>query len=177
MIAAAMSGLPPFEDVYREYLPRIGSFLRAQLGNSTEAEDVTAQVFARAFEAYARFEPRCSTPSAWLFKIARNASLDHRRRSNQRQLAEAAAGAYAANEFEGIDPCQLAETRLWAGSVRRAVATLPERQREVISLRHRLGLTFKEAGARLHCSEDAAKMLYHRGLRALRPMLTEGVAA
>jgi DNA-directed RNA polymerase specialized sigma24 family protein len=142
MIAAALPELPPFEDVYREYLPRIGSFLRAQLGNSTEAEDVTAQVFARAFEAYARFEPRCSTPSAWR-----------------------------------IDPCQLAETRLWAGSVRRAVATLPERQREVISLRHRFGLTFKEAGARLHCSEDAAKMLYHRGLRALRPMLTEGVAA
>jgi RNA polymerase sigma factor (sigma-70 family) len=171
MIPTPDAGRPTFEEVYREYLPRIGAFLRAQLRNSTEAEDVTAQVFARAFEAYGRFEPRCSTPSAWLFRIARNASIDHQRRSRQRQLAEEAVGRSAANDFERIDPCELAENRLWASSVRRAMATLPERQRRVISLRHLFGLTFREVGACLHCSDDAAKMLYHRGLRAVRPML------
>ena len=43
----------------------------------------------------------------------------------------------------------------------------PERQREAISLRHS-GLSFDEVGGLLGCSEDAAKMLYHRALKALR---------
>ena len=47
------------------------------------------------------------------------------------------------------------------------MARLPERHREVIGLRHS-GLTFLEVGGLMGCSEDAAKMLYHRALRALR---------
>jgi DNA-directed RNA polymerase specialized sigma24 family protein len=47
------------------------------------------------------------------------------------------------------------------------VARLPERQRDSISLRHS-GLSFEEVGVLMSCTEDAAKMLYHRGLKALR---------
>jgi DNA-directed RNA polymerase specialized sigma24 family protein len=47
------------------------------------------------------------------------------------------------------------------------VAQLPERQRDAISLRHS-GLRFDEVGKLLGCSEDAAKMLYHRALKALK---------
>ena len=52
------------------------------------------------------------------------------------------------------------------------VERLPERQREAISLRHS-GLSFQEVGALLGSSEDAAKMLYHRALRALRAAAAE----
>src|SRR3977135_37871 len=47
------------------------------------------------------------------------------------------------------------------------VAQLPERQRDAISLRHS-GLRFDEVGKLLGCSEDAAKMLYPRALKALK---------
>src|SRR5207302_684334 len=47
------------------------------------------------------------------------------------------------------------------------VAQLSERQRDAISLRHS-GLSFEEVGTLMSCSEDAAKMLYHRALKALR---------
>ena len=47
------------------------------------------------------------------------------------------------------------------------VARLPERQRDAISLCHS-GLSFDEVGRLMSCSEDAAKMLYHRALKALR---------
>jgi DNA-directed RNA polymerase specialized sigma24 family protein len=51
-----------------------------------------------------------------------------------------------------------------------AVSRMPDRQREVIGLRSS-GLSFAEVGALMSCSEDAAKMLYHRALKALRLLL------
>jgi len=155
---------PPFEDLYREYVGRIYAFLRSQLGTAVDAEDVTSQVFVKAYEAYARYEPRHATPSAWLFQIARNAALDHHRRSGRRLKMERA----LAHQPEALaDPGVMAQERIAYRELMHAVAELPERQREVIGLRHS-GLTFLEVGQLMSCSEDAAKMLYHRALKALR---------
>jgi RNA polymerase sigma-70 factor (ECF subfamily) len=160
--------LPSFEDVYREYLPRIYGFVLAQLRNAAEAEDVTAQVFISAYRAYDRFEARADTPSAWLFRIARNAIYDHHRRSGVRERTLRELGSV---QEPGQDPAAVAESRLVYGELLEAVRKLPERQREVVALRHRSDLGFKEIGALMGCSEDAAKMLYHRALKALRELV------
>jgi RNA polymerase sigma-70 factor (ECF subfamily) len=160
-----MSPRPEFEDLYREFLPRIYGYALSQLRNATEAEDVTAQVFIRAYEAYDRFEPRAATPAAWLFRIARNAILDFHRRAGVRDRAEQELGRGLG---EGEDPSRLAEDRVLYGDLLAAVRRLPERQRQVIGLRHRSDLGFKEIGELMGCSEDAAKMLYHRALKVLR---------
>lgn len=155
---------PPFEDLYREYMGRIYAFVRAQVGSAADAEDVTAQVFMNAYQAYDRFEPRHSTPAAWLFRIARNATLDHFRAGGRRErLRRTVEQQPVALE----DPAQEAEERIRYRALLAHVARLPERHREVISLRHS-GLSFEEVGGLMSCSEDAAKMLYHRALKALR---------
>ena len=155
---------PPFEDLYRDYVGRVYAFLRSQLGNAVDAEDVTSQVFLKAYEAYSRFEPRHATPSAWLFQIARNAALDHHRRAGRRQNVER---ALAREPEPATDPGVVAQERILYRELMDALAGMPERQREVIGLRH-AGLSFLEVGQLMHCSEDAAKMLYHRALKALR---------
>jgi RNA polymerase sigma factor (sigma-70 family) len=155
---------PPFEDIYREYLGRIYAYVRAQVGASADAEDITAQVFMNAYQAYARFEARNTTPSAWLFRIARNATLDHFRASGRRErLRRTIEHQPMAEE----DPAAQAEDRIQYRSLLGQLAQLPERQRDAISLRHS-GLSFDEVGKLMACSEDAAKMLYHRALKALR---------
>jgi RNA polymerase sigma-70 factor (ECF subfamily) len=160
---------PAFEDLYREYLERIYAFLRSQLGSAADAEDVTSQVFVKAYEAYARFEPRFDTPAAWLFKIARNAALDFHRRSGRRARAER---ALAREPVVAAEPDAMAHDRIAYRELVEAVSRLPERHREVIGLRHS-GLSFLEVGGLMGCSEDAAKMLYHRALRALRSAVPE----
>ena len=160
---------PTFEDVYRDYLGRIYAYIRAQVGSSADAEDITAQVFMNAYQAYARFEPRNTTPAAWLFRIARNATLDHFRAGGRRDRLQRTI------EHQPVpteDPARMAEERIQYQGLLGHVARLPERQREAISLRHS-GLSFEEVGFLMKCSEDAAKMLYHRALKALR----ESVAA
>ena len=155
---------PPFEDLYREYLGRIYAYVRAQVAAAADAEDITAQVFMNAYQAYARFEARNTTPSAWLFRIARNATLDHFRAHGRRErLRRTVEHQPAAVE----DPAEQAEERIQYRALLAEVAKLPERQRDVITLRHS-GLSFDEVGKLMRCSEDAAKMLYHRALKALR---------
>jgi RNA polymerase sigma-70 factor (ECF subfamily) len=155
---------PPFEDLYRDYMGRIYAYVRAQLGSSADAEDVTAQVFMNAYQAYSRFEARNTTPAAWLFRIARNATLDHFRASGRRErLRRTIEHQPLAEE----DPAGMAEERMQYVALMEHVSRLPERQRDAISLRHS-GLSFEEVGVLMSCSEDAAKMVYHRAVKALR---------
>jgi RNA polymerase sigma-70 factor (ECF subfamily) len=155
---------PPFEDLYREYLGRIYAYIRAQVSTAADAEDITAQVFMNAYQAYGRFEARNTTPAAWLFRIARNATLDHFRASGRRErLRRTIEHQPMAEE----DPAGKAEERIQYRALLVQVGQLPERQRDAISLRHS-GLSFEEVGRLLGCSEDAAKMLYHRALKALK---------
>jgi RNA polymerase sigma-70 factor (ECF subfamily) len=155
---------PPFEDVYREYLGRVYAYIRAQVSTSADAEDITAQVFMNAYQAYGRFEARNSTPAAWLFRIARNATLDHFRSHGRRERLRRTIEHQPMAE---ADPAGQAEERIQYRALLEQVAKLPERQRDAISLRHS-GLTFEEVGKLLRCSEDAAKMLYHRAVKAVK---------
>jgi len=160
---------PSFEQLYRGLLQRIYAYVRSQVGNAADAEDVTAQVFIKAYQAYPRYESRRATPDAWVFQIARNAIADHhRRRARQERLAAAVAGAGQPEQ----DPAQMAEGRMLQAQLWAAVMKLGRRQREAVALRH-LGLSFAEVGSVLQCSEDAAKMLCHRALKALRHHLGE----
>jgi len=155
---------PSFEDVYRDYLGRIYAYVRAQVGSAADAEDITAQVFMNAYQAYDRFEPRMSTPAAWLFRIARNATLDHFRAHGRRERLRR---TIEQQPVHAEDPAGMAEDRMQYRALLAHVAHLSERQRDAISLRHS-GLSFEEVGTLMSCSEDAAKMLYHRALKALR---------
>ncbi len=157
---------PPFEELYREFVNRVYGYVRALVGSAADAEDVTAQVFLKAYEAYERFQPAGATPSAWLFRIARNAALDHLRSSGRRERLVRAAGYEPA---EAPDPQALAEARIEHAELVALLAELGERQREVISLRHS-GLSFAEVGEVIGSSEDAAKMAYHRSLHVLREL-------
>jgi RNA polymerase sigma-70 factor (ECF subfamily) len=163
---------PEFEDLYQEFLPRIYGYALAQLRNAAEAEDVTAQVFINAYRAYDRFEPTAATPAAWLFRIARNAILDLHRRTGVRNRVDQEVGRGLG---AGPDPAEVAEDRILFAELLVAVRRLPDRQREVVALRHRSDLSFFEIGELMECSEDAAKMLYHRALKTLRAeMRTDG---
>jgi len=163
---------PPFEDLYRDFLGRIYAYVRAQVATSADAEDITAQVFMNAYQAYGRFEARNPTRAAWLFRIAHNATVDHFRGHGRREKLRR---TIEHQPMSAEDPSNMAEERIQYRALLAHVARLPERQRDAISLRHS-GLSFEEVGVLMSCTEDAAKMLYHRALKALRQSVEEEMA-
>src|SRR5260370_27062937 len=117
-----------------------------------------------SYQASARFEPLNTTPAAWLFRIARTATLAYFRAQGRRDRLRRTIEHQPQAED---DPESQAEERIQYRALLAHVAGLPERQRDAISLRHS-GLQFDEVGKLMGCSEDAAKMLYHRAVRALK---------
>ena len=116
---------PPFEDLYREFLPRIYGYVRAQVRVDADAEDITSRVFIKAYEAYGRFDASGSL-AAWLFTIARNAALDHHRAGTRRDKLDR---RVAAQGEDALDPGEMAEAEMARVRLVACVERLPQKTR------------------------------------------------
>jgi RNA polymerase sigma-70 factor (ECF subfamily) len=130
-----------------------------------EAEDVTQHVFAKLMTKLEKYEPREVPFSAWIIRVARNVAVDHIRQRRPIPCEEVRELEVHGGEDEA------ARTRVL--DLRQALATLPEEQRQVVVMRHVVGLTPGEIAGRLGRTEPSIHGLHHRGRGALRTALTE----
>jgi RNA polymerase sigma-70 factor (ECF subfamily) len=130
-----------------------------------EAEDVTQHLFAKLMTALPKYEPREVPFSAWILRVARNVAVDHMR---QRRAIPCEEVRELDTRVEDDDAA-----RMRSFGLRDALETLPEDQRQVVVMRHLVGLTPGEIAGRLGRSEPSIHGLHHRGRGALRAALTE----
>jgi RNA polymerase sigma-70 factor, ECF subfamily len=143
--------------LYVRYSNNIYGYVRSIIRDDHEAEDVTQHVFAKLITAIGKYDDRGVPFFAWLLRMARNVAIDHLR-ANRLLPTE-----------EVLDPNSSSGSDLdHAESVRVALATLPDEQRQVVLLRHVVGLTPGEIAARMGRSEGSIHGLHHRGRRALQ---------
>jgi RNA polymerase sigma-70 factor (ECF subfamily) len=149
--------------LYLQYADNVYGYVRSIVRDDYEAEDVTQQVFTKLMVVIGRYEQRAVPFSAWILRLAHNAAIDHMRK----RRAVPAAEVYGADEhaLEGNDD-RSRELRL-------ALADLPEEQRDVIVLRHVVGLSPTEIAGRMGKTEPSVHGLHHRGRAALRTALVE----
>jgi len=139
---------------------------------TVEAEDLTQEVFLRAYGAFERLSPD-SNHRAWLYKIATNCAytaLKRGRRHAQRQ-ADLLDEAHALSAGEGWTPEQQVMSNERFESVRREIATLPPKQQAAVVLRYGQGLDYGAIAEALACSEGSARANVYQGLRRLRRVL------
>lgn len=148
--------LPPFQALVDAHAAAVARFLRGMLGPE-DAEDALQETFVAALRAYPGFDG--ANPRAWLLTIARRKAIDESRAAARRprELADPDAVAAAA------DGSLLPAAELW-----RAVGGLPPKQRAALVLRFAVDLRYREIGAALDCSEEAARRSVHEGLKSLR---------
>jgi len=147
--------------LYSRYADNVYSYVSSIVRDHYEAEDVTQQVFAKLTDSLARYEERGAPFLSWLVRLARNAAIDQLRSRRAIPVADPI-------ESDTADDGEEADRR---ETLRSALDTLPEDQREIIVLRHLGGLAPAEIAARLGRSESAVNGLHHRGRRALRAEL------
>ncbi len=148
--------------LYVTYSNNIYGYVRSILHDDHEAEDVTQHVFAKLMTTLHKYNDRGVPFFAWLLRIARNAAIDHLR-SNRLLPTETVIDPSASS---GVDLDQ-------TDTVRSALAQLPEDQREVVVLRHLVGLSPGEIAERVGKTEASIHGLHHRGRRALQRSLAE----
>ena len=133
-----------------------------------DAEDVTQQVFAKLLTEIARYRPGSAPFSAWILRVARNAAIDHLRRNRHVACDDLDSRAGLADD----DAAREAAT-----SLRVALRDLTPGQRDVLLLRHLVGLSPVEIAERLGRSVRSVHCLHHRGSSAARIALGDLGAA
>jgi RNA polymerase sigma-70 factor (ECF subfamily) len=151
-----------YERLVRDYGDRIYRFVRRMVGDRL-ADDLTQEVFVRVHRSIATYEPGGSFES-WLFTIANNLCVDAlRRRRDERGRPDLLEPAVRV-----ADPL---EERELHSALLRAVAELPEEQRQVFLLREEAGLPFKEIARLTECPINTALGRMHYAMEHLRNSL------
>ena len=170
LVARAQAGeVEAFGVLYERYFDLVFRYLRSRLADDREAEDISATVFLRAFQALGRYRERGWRFSAFLYSVARNAVVDHFRRRREDIQVEDLEGSPA---MGGTLDEELG-ARESLGRLREMMAALPSDYQEVIRLRVILGLPTTEVAQWMRRSDGAVRVLLHRALRAARQWMVE----
>ena len=146
-----------FEEVYERHAGDVFRYALVMTRDRDQADDITAETFARALRGWRNGSEPDGPPLPWLLTIARNVATDGWRRA-RRVLSR------PSEPTAPSDTAQL-EALLWLQSVARI---LPARQREVIALRYQRELTDAHIGAVMGLSESGVRSLVARAVETLR---------
>jgi RNA polymerase sigma-70 factor (ECF subfamily) len=151
-----------FRDLYLMYAADVTAYALVALRDASDAQDVTQQVFMRAFEALPHYQHRGRRFDAWLFRIVRNCVVDHRRQAVRSDTEEPAV-------LDRMRVLRDIPGPAWGehGELHRALARLPLPQRQVVTLRFLLDLDVKEVAALLERTPAGVRQIQHRALTAL----------
>ena len=164
VIRAAQAGdRVAFASLYEAHVDRVYHYLLRRMGQPTDAEDVTAEVFIRAIKALESFEIGGAPFIAWLLRIANSMAFYHMKKQSRRQEVP-----LLDNLPDADDPAELALKQVASEEVSRAMRGLIGLQRQVITLRYMAQLSIAETAAKMERTEGAVKFLQHSAIRALQ---------
>lgn len=169
ILATARGDSASFERLVARYQRPLFNFILRYLDDRPAAEDLTQEVFLRAYQAAGRFEPRASV-SSWLFKIAYNLAMNELKRRGRFQPLEEqppALEAEAARRSHG----ESTALRELEGEVASALGALSENQRAALLLRVNEGMSYKEIGEVMELSVQSVESLIFRARTRMKRLL------
>jgi RNA polymerase sigma-70 factor, ECF subfamily len=168
-IAAAVERAKSGDDdairfLYLRYKDNVYGYVLSILRDAHEAEDATQTVFIKLMSAIHKYEPREVPFTAWILRVAHNVAMDSLRQRRPVACEE------VIDRSRPADDSSHDRRR----GLEQALETLPEDQREVIVLRHLVGLSPAEIADRMGRTESSIHGLHHRARRDLRRELMRG---
>jgi RNA polymerase sigma-70 factor (ECF subfamily) len=155
------------EALVRQHMDGVYALALRILGDPDQAEDATQNAMINAVRGIGRFRGDASFRT-WILRITANAARSlGRRRTRRREVALTAAESIPG---EDRDPATQAVDRAEAERVTELLQSLPPKQRMAVQLRANQGLSYAEVGEILDCSEGAARVNYHLGIKRLREL-------
>ncbi len=168
LVAAALSEPAAFGLLYERYYERVYRYCRSRAPTHEESADLTQQVFVQAFHNLRRYRRKGSSFAAWLFRIARNLSIDASRRRRHETVPIDECAGVADIEAHESGPEETAIRNEELARLRLAVEALPPAQRDTLVLRFAVGLSIREIAAVTGNSVSATQMRLWRTLQAIR---------
>ena len=157
-----------FEALYLHYLEKIYRYIYFRVGDVGQAEDMTEEVFVRAWESLPKYRIGESRFTSWLYTIAHNLLVDHYRRRNPTSISTEDLSHFA-------DPKELPERVVSRKQefevLAKSIMKLDDLEQQVLLLRFVEGLSHREIAGIIGTSQSASRVIQHRALKALRALL------
>ncbi len=173
LIQRAKRGDPhAFGDLYEAHAPAIFRYLFVHLDNSMDAEDLTGEVFLKAWLSLPKYIERGVPFLAFLFRIARNVLVDHYRQNSrfEHKPPEVMDGYRAEGTASSVD---VVSQRMDHQHILQMLAQLKPDYQSVLTLRFIGELSPEETAQVMNRSVGAIRVLQHRALAALRAKMDE----
>jgi RNA polymerase sigma factor (sigma-70 family) len=164
-----------FVQVYQTQLAPVWRYVRSRIPDRHEAEDVTSEVFARAWRSWGSFDADRGKVAPWLLRIAQRTVVDWIRRHQGPRTTETVDVDLI--DQATSDASELPESVLLAKEVlievNQALHELSDRERDGIALRFGAGLKMADVGKVMGLSTAATKMMIARSLSKLAVTLAQ----
>jgi len=154
-----------FGTLYDTHMSAIYRFVFVKVGNKADAEDITHQVFLRAWQNMPRYREQGFPFSSWLYRIARNAVVDFYRTSKHHTDIDT-----IPEDLHSETPSfgDSIDTSIQVDAVRAALARLDPDQESVLVMKFINDFSNKEIAQSLGKSEGAIRVIQHRALKQLQ---------
>ncbi|MGV8095079.1 MAG: RNA polymerase sigma factor [Mangrovibacterium sp.] len=169
MIRLKNGDMVAFDLLYEQYSHKLFSFVLKILKNETDAEEIVQEVFVRLWESRFHIDDS-KLLNSFIFTIAYNHSIDLiRKRINNKKYLEHLKYSSAVHAVPSqVDEFEFEELN---DQVKKLIADLPERQRQIYLLHREEGLTYSEIANRLGISKNTVENHMTRALKYLRTNL------
>jgi len=163
-----------FDGLVRKYHVQVINIIYRFLGRSDAAEDLAQDVFLRVYKAAPTYKPTAKF-STWLYRIVANHCLNYRRDTGRNPSISMS--GLAGEERHSLDipvehdPSRNMRDLELRAVIKAALRSLPPNQRMAVVLDKYQGLSHREIGAAMKCSEKAVKSLLARARVRLRHLL------
>lgn len=165
--AAQEGNSSAFGKLYDHYQPMIYRFVLIKVSRREEAEDITHQVFLRAWQNIRSYRHRGHPFGSWLYRIARNQIIDHyRSRRDDLPLETLDADSLTLQTSQPDVSLRMDMEKVMA-----AVLLLKPDYQDTIILRFVEDLSIKETADIMHKTEGAIKLIQHRAIEELKKKL------
>lgn len=159
-----------FTTLYERHVERVYRHVYFHVYNTHDAEDITQEVFMRAWKAIGSYKNTGVPFLAWLTAIARNLVADHHR-AKRPLLSLQDTEAFI--QTDDPTPEAISESNSDRDQIRKAVLTLKGDRRQVILMRFIDELSYADIAKALGKNEGAVRVIQYRALKDLRRILTE----
>ena len=152
-----------FEDVYRHLFTCAMRVAVKVVGDHTNAEDIAAEALARAYANWRKVS-RLPYLDAWVQRVAANLAID----TVRRRRPQTDAARRVSDDLRSRAALEIEDAAVARESLARALAALPKRQRDVLTLRYLVGVNDDELAAQLSMTTSTLRTHAQRGLETLR---------
>jgi len=159
-----------FEQVFKEQFPPVYNYIYYHIHNAADAEDLTADVFVRAYKYWGSYSPEKGSRGAWLGGIARNTvKVYFQKNASRPQTVELSELMSTGAEIEG-DYVRKEQLR----QIFTQINALPEHKREIVTMKYMLCLTNRDIARIMDMSESNVGVTLHRTMKQIQKSLKSG---